>query len=358
MAKSKKETKLERIPLSFSAVDREWVTNIIQPTESEISGRNYVQYGDMNQYPQYLHDLMENALTLKSIINGTTDYVLGDGVSSDYFDGVNAQGHTIRDVVKYCCKDYLTYGGFAMQVTRNKFDVITSVMYIDFKKLRSDKHNTIFYFSDDWKRWTSKSLKYPKFKTDGDEATSIYYYKDSVNSTYPTPVWGGGGVIAAELEKSINEYHLNNIHNGFSASYIINLNNGTPTDEVQAEIEELFDEKFTGTQNAGRFILNFATDKEHGADIQKLEVSDFDKQYEALAKRSREQLFTAFRATPNLFGINTESLGFSSEEYKQAYKLYNKTVVQPIQTIFIETINKITGRDDALTIQPFTINFD
>lgn len=356
MAK-KRQVEVSKMPLSFSATNRQWETNIISPTETELSGRNYVQYGDMNKYPEYLNELAENTSTLKSIINGTTDYVLGDSVTSTYFTGENAQGHTVRDIVKYCTKDYLTYGGFAIQVTRNKLGNIAGVLYIDFKKLRSDKHNTVFYYCDDWKRWTTKSLKYPKFKADSTDATSIFYYKDNVNSTYPTPIWGGGGVIAAELEKSINEFHLNNIHNGFSASYIINLNNGTPTDEVREEIEELIDEKFTGAQNAGRFILNFANDKEHGADVQKLDVSDFDKQYEALAKRSREQLFTAFRATPNLFGINTESLGFSSEEYKQSYTLYNKTVVQPIQTIFTESFKKITGTD-SLTIEPFTINFD
>ena len=84
----------------------------------------------------------------------------------------------------------------------------------------------------------------------------------------------------------------------------------------------------------------------------KLETEDAGEKYKSLIERTKSELFTAFRAIPNLFGLPTAT-GFSNEEYEQAFKLYNRTVVRPIQNIFIRVIKTITGKDVVIT--PFTL---
>ena len=81
---------------------------------------------------------------------------------------------------------------------------------------------------------------------------------------------------------------------------------------------------------------------------------DFGDKYEATAKRSREQIFVEFQAVPALFGLMTESKGFAQEEFEQAFKLYNKTVVKPIQKLVKDTLNKIFGME-AIEIVPFSM---
>jgi hypothetical protein len=87
-------------------------------------------------------------------------------------------------------------------------------------------------------------------------------------------------------------------------------------------------------------------------------VEDFGEKYQSLAKHSRQQIFTAFRANPNLFGIPTESLGFSQEEYESAFRLYNRTQIRPVQRLIADTYDKIYQKKGVLTITPFSIAED
>ena len=115
------------------------------------------------------------------------------------------------------------------------------------------------------------------------------------------------------------------------------MNNGIPSESEADEIEENIIEKFSGAGNGGRIVINFANDKEHSTELMKLETEDAGEKYKSLIERTKNELFTAFRAIPNLFGLPTAT-GFSNEEYEQAFKLYNRTVVRPIQNIFIRVI--------------------
>ena len=114
-------------------------------------------------------------------------------------------------------------------------------------------------------------------------------------------------------------------------------------------------EKFSGKDNAGRVILSFSPDRQHSAIIQELHTEDFSARYDALAKRSRQEIFTSFRANPNLFGIPTESLGFSAEEYDQAFNLFNRTQIRPVQARIVDAFERVCGQRGVITIAPFSI---
>ena len=157
------------------------------------------------------------------------------------------------------------------------------------------------------------------------------------------------------IEKRIEEMHLNSLSNNFMASYIINFNNGIPTDETKAELERNIFEKFCGTENAGRVILNFANGKDNGAEVQKLDVTDFADRYNAAAARSREQIYAAFRVIPAVVGVLPEVTGFNSIEFQEAFKLINKTVVRPLQTKVVNMFDKLFQTQGSIAIEPFSI---
>ena len=135
----------------------------------------------------------------------------------------------------------------------------------------------------------------------------------------------------------------------------INFNNGVPSDEMKEEIERGVNEKFAGHTNAGRIAIAWNENKDSAVTITEPRVLDFGEKYKALASHVRQQIFTAFRANPNLFGIPTESLGFSQEEYESAFRLYNRTMVRPVQRQIVETYEYIYGKPGVLTIKPFSI---
>ena len=154
---------------------------------------------------------------------------------------------------------------------------------------------------------------------------------------------------------AITDFHNNEINNGFMTSKMINFCNGRPDEELQTEIEKSLTEKFSGSSNAGRFVISFSESRENAPEVVALGTDDFDKRYIELEKRTTQQLFIAFRAIPQIFGLAIEGSGFNREEYLQAFSLYNRTMVKPIQNAIINAIDKIFTQKDSISITPFSV---
>ena len=358
---------------SFAAINPYAESNIISPKEKQYTGKEYVDWGDGNLYPEFLQALYDNVPTLKSIIDGCVDYVLGNNITilplnDSLAPGtMNVKGDTIAEQVRDVAGDCFLAGGLALQVIRNGFGGIAEVHYIDISFLRSNKENTVFYYSENWNKGGRKDVVvYPAFIPNLDwnalsdeernrHASSILYVKRSNKRTYPVPCYAAA-VKACEIERCIDDFHLNAINNGFTGSYIINFNNGVPDDKIKEEIEDSFNEKFSGHENAGRIGFSWNPNKESATTIEKVEVEDFGEKYKSLESNSRQKIFTAFRANPNLFGIPTESLGFSSEEYESTFRLFNRTMIRPVQMMIADAYDKIYGQKEVLTIEPFSLD--
>lgn len=337
---------MDKFNLKLSAIKPFIEDNIPNSKETKIPGKNFVIWGDDNKFPTYLYELYSKVSTLQSVINGTSDFVLGEGLEQDVI--INSKSETLSTLISKLVVDYLIFGGFAINIIRNYQGEVSELYYVDFSKVRSNERNDVFYYSDDWSKSYGrvKTSLIPVFNSkDTDIASSLFYYKgNKTRSVYPTPLWNAS-IESCEIEKKINDFHLNAISNGFSGNYVFQFLNGEPTDDIRDEIEKNITEKFAGSENAGRFLLVFNQDAEHKMELQKIESDNLDEKYQALAKRSREQIFIAFRATPNLFGLPTETTGFNEQEFNEAFKLYNKTTISPIQRIFKETFKKILNID-------------
>lgn len=355
MTKSKVIYSMES-KIQLSAIDPVWVSNIPEYKEEKVRGKGWVSYGKNNLWPEYLWDLYCNVASLQSIINGSVDFICGNNITLANGDTiVNKKGETIAEIARKLAVDKLIFGGYAIQIIRNLAGDVAEIYALDFMKVRSDEKNEIFFYSDDWKKWGSKALEYPKFGVGDTNPTSIYYNKGAITrGVYPTPIYGAA-LTACELEKAINEFHLNNINNAFASNLIINFNNGQPNEEQKKEIEKDVMEKFSGYQNAGRILLSFNDSEENATKVERLNGDDFDEKYSALAERSREQIFTAFRATPNLFGFPNQTTGFNEQEYASSFKLYNRTVIRPIQNEIVDSFDKIYGQKGSIIITPFSI---
>lgn len=317
--------------MSFSAFELD-KTSMPDAKEVARSGYDYVSWGRDNRFPNDLYDLYENSAILQSVINGTADYVFGAGVISA-FEVVNDKYETLEDIVKKCVFDYLIFGGFAVQLMY-KGGKVEAMYWLDFQKCRRSEDEKKVYYSDDWGKYARKALEYDSWKPGTDKGTCIFYYKGhKTRGIYPVPMYIGA-LKSVKISTEISNFHLNNIMKGFASNAIISFNNGEPDEDTKARIEKDIKEKFCGTDNAGSFILLFNESKENAAEIVKIQDDKFDLKYDALAKSVKEDIFIAFRATPELFGLPNENNGFSQEEYTQAFNLYNKTVVMPIQKDF------------------------
>ena len=367
------QNKPARARISFAAIDPYIDTNIILPVEKFVSAKDLMEWGTRNSYPDYLLDLYNNAPTLRAIINGNIDFITGDDVSilpltQHLPNGImNNRGDHIREQIKDIAKDYEIYGGFALQIIRNLIGEVAEVYYIDMRFLRTNKEGNVFYYCEDWSKSVRKDVVvYPAFMPnlnwdalDDEErnrnASSILYVKNIHTQVYPAPLYAAS-IKACEIERLIDDFHLADINNHFVSSAIINFNNGIPDDEVKEQIEREFTEKFCGASNGGRTAFSWNPNKESATDIVEFEVKDFGERYKTLSDHSRQQIFTAFRANPNLFGIPTEGNGFANEQYAESFKLYNRTQIKPVQRMIADAYDKIYGQPKVLTIVPFSMD--
>ena len=366
------ENKKERVSVSFAAIDPYIETNMVLPTEKVTQGKDYIQWGERNIYPDYLSGLVKEVPTLASIIGGNMDFIAGDDLSivplRPGMAGMNNRGDSIRQQVMDLARDYETFGGFALQVIRDYTGAVAEVYYLDMRYLRTNKECDVFWYSEKWDKGVkADAVRYPAFipglserwATLSDEerdrhASSVLYVKNTHSQVYPFPPYGAA-VKACETERCISDFHLNAINNGFVSSAIVNFNKGVPTDAVKEQIEEDFSDKFTGHQNAGRVMFSWNDTKENATELVEFKVEDFGERYKALAESVRQQIFTAFRAYPCLFGIPTAS-GFSMAEFDQSWRLYNRTHVRPAQRIICDAYDRIYGQHGVLTIKPFSLN--
>lgn len=314
--------------LCFSVFELE---NPEMPEAKEItrSGYDYVSWGLDNRFPQDLFDMYQNSAILQSVINGIADYVFGSGVISA-FDVVNADYETLEDIVQRCVFDYLIFGGFALQLMY-KGGKVESMYWLDVQKCRKSEDETKVYYSDDWGKYAKKSLEYKAWTPDTTKGTCIFYYKGhKTRGIYPCPMYIGA-LKSVKISTEISNFHLNNISKGFASNAVISFNNGEPDEDTKARIEKDVKEKFCGTDNAGSFLLLFNDSKDNACEIAKIQDDSYDKKYADLTKSVKEDIFIAFRATPTLFGLPNENNGFSKQEFTEAFALFNKTVVMPIQ---------------------------
>ena len=356
--------KNENIRLSVLDIERKY---IVDPDELTYGNNKLVTWGADNKLPMLYRNCYNQSASLKAIIDGTINYVLGDEVivnesAAAWAEKVNRNGMTMRQFIAKLAFNYFVYGGFAIQVVYNRLGQVVELFPLDFGRCRTNENNSKIYYAKSWTKYQTKSEEFDAFnkdKIDMENPTQIFYFKgDFTASVYPLPPYAGG-IYDVLTEVECSKYSLNTVARGFSAKYVFNFpETANLTDEQKQGIETSIRNKFCGSENETNFLLywrNSPDDK--GIEISKIESDETPERYIAIKDNARANIFVSMKATPLLFGLPNASNGFSTDEYKDSFKLYNKTVVEPVRDIILESFAKITGITDGITITDFTIDF-
>lgn len=321
---------------------------IIPDVIDKRTSKKYINWGEDNKLPNYLWDNYLSCSNLQSIVNSLKDFVIGDGI-----EGVFIYKDFADNIEKWVL-DYILFGGFAVEGIRNRNGEIVQLNYINVMNVRVDEELTTAFLSNNWGSWSGKDIvQLPLFKEDEKQPHFIYYFRGNLTRNInPIPCYIAS-LKSIEILNNVKNFHLNNLNNGFTASTIINLNDGTIKTRELSEIKRQLEEKFTGSSNAGKFILVNGGDKEHEATVARLDADNFGDLYQALTASSENDLYVAFRINPILVGVNVQT-GFSKEEFENAFALYNSTMVTPIKNTFIKQFNKL-GVD--FSFKDFKINW-
>ena len=351
----------EKITLSLLDVEKKYTYDINETTY----GDGIVQWGSDNMAPVLYRNCYRNSATLKSIIDGSVGYVLGDGIEVNvekWKESVNRRGMTMRQFVAALASSWYIYGGFSFQVIYNRLGAIVELFALDFSKLRTNESLTkVWYSKKGWTKWSSKAEVFDTFNPDKynpENPTQIFYYKgDFSTNVYPMPPYYAAITdILTEIE--CGKYGLNSVSNGFSARYIFQMPEANNlTDEQKRDINEAIKTKFTGSEPECNYMIYWG-DNGRQITVTKIEGDDEPTRYVEIKNNARANIFVSLRATPNLFGLPDATSGFNSQEYSAAIKLYEKTVIDPLRDQIKEAIDRVAGMKDAITITPIAISFD
>ena len=335
--------------------------------------KDFVMYGEDNNYYQYLIDIYNGSPTNHACINGISEMIYGKGLdATDSSTKPDEYAQMIallkKDVIRKVIYDYYLMGGAAMQIIYGKGrKKIVQVEHIPVETLRAEKAGESgeiegYYYFPDWTEYKSSSepTRIPAFGT-SKEAREILFIKPYKSGYYYySPPAYTGGLQYAELEGEISNFHMNNIKNGLSPSMIINMNNGIPNEEERSLIEKKISDKFSGSSNAGKFILSFNDNTDSQATIEPIQLSDAHQQYQFLSTESQEKILVAHRiVSPMLLGVkNNTGLGNNADELEKASILMDNMVIRPFQNLMIDAFDKILAFNNVTlklyfkTLQP------
>ena len=327
-----------------------------RPEIKEYYNDDFVAYGEDNDYFTYLIDRYNGSPTNNAAINGISEMIYGRGLDATDSKDNEADYAEMKDllkknVIKRICHDFKMMGQAALQVIYTKDrSKIAQVEHIPVETLRAEKCNSkgeieAYYYHSNWSeaKPNDKLKRIPAFGYSNSPIEILYIKPYRAGYKYYSPVDYQGGLQYAELEEEIANYHINNIQNGLSPSMLINFNNGTPDSEQRDLIEQSIINKFSGSSNAGRFILAFNDSKDLAATIEPVQLSDAHQQYQFLSDESMRKVMVSHRiVSPMLVGIkDTSGLGNNAEELQTASVLMDNTVIRPMQVTILDEFEKI-----------------
>jgi hypothetical protein len=271
-------------------------------------------------------------------------------------DRINTKEESLNELTKKLVTDLSIFGGYYLQVIWTKgTGEIAELYHVDYYKVRTNLDNSEFYVSDNWIKNDNVNPRpdfetYPAFDPNNTTGTQILYFKEyrAGANTYSLPDYRGA-ISYIELDISIGEYHLNTINNGMFSSKLINLNGGKVSQEEEDRIERQFKDKFSGSKNAGKFMLAFNDSKENEPSIVDLSGTELDKHFDLLNKTVQQEIFTGHKVTsPMLFGVKTEGQLGGRAELREASELFQNTYVNAKQQSLEEVVNYLLKFNDIV----------
>jgi hypothetical protein len=323
----------------------------------KVDRKGWVNYGDQNDFPQYLRDLAHESPVHGSLVVAIGDMIAGKGIKSEQYQA-ELDALDINTLTYATAHDLKLFGGFFIEVIwSNDRTVISKLNAIPFEECRiavnqDDDSEIGIFHSYDWSN-TRKKKNTPEFipkynyLTREQEPRQIYWcFTYTGSDTYPRPdYWSAINYI--ELDKQISIFHINQISNGLFPSTIINFYNGQATPEQKQQMMMDWENKMSGARNAGKVVMFFNERDQPKTEITPFPVNDADKQYQLMDTTATQKIITAHRVTtPLLFGIRDTGGGFGSnkDEMATGLEIFNKQVVEPYQAKINKSIEELLSK--------------
>jgi hypothetical protein len=326
-----------------------------RPQIKEDKKRNWVEYGDDNDFYTYLIDLFIESTTNNAIINGVSQMIYGKGLDALDSSTKTEEYAALRSIFHDSCLRKVSFdlkllGEASFQVLY-KDKQVARAEHFPRQTLRAEKCNDdgeieAYYYFHDWSKIkpNDKPKRIAAFGFGNGTEPEIKIIKRYLSGyDYYCPPDYMGGIAYAELESEVSDFLINDVQNGFSGTKVVNFNNGIPDREQQLQVKSDVMRKLTGARGE-KVIIAFNNNAESKTTIDDVPLTDAPQHYEYLSTESVNKLMVAHRITsPLLLGIRDGSngLGNNADEIKTASLLFHNTTIKPYQDLITEAIDDI-----------------
>lgn len=341
-------------PQSFFKIE---MANYVRPEIKEVQGRKWVLNGDKNSFYNTIVDAYNGSPTNSAIIDSYSQFIYGKGLYSKDKVSMATQWNEALSIfskkdLRRICKDFEMFGETAIEVkylggkVRKAFHVPKQRIAPEVADAKGNI--TGYWYCYDFKdTQKNKPVRFDAFGYgDGvQQRSEIMVIKDyQIGQFYYSNPSYLSGLSWAKFEEEFQNYCINHIKNGLSAGYIINMNGGVQESEIEVrQHSQKVRTDLSGSNNAGKFFINFNDGKDSEVTITDVPVSEAHKQYEYLSAEARQQIMTAHKLTsPMLVGVK-EASGFSSnaDEIKVGFEELMINVIKPKQEIVLDGLMEI-----------------
>lgn len=360
--------------MSFNIKVINMAKNQVLPIFKESRNSLWIDYGDNNLYPQYLLDVFHSKSNKhKAIISRKVMMTTGNGIeaTTEQLKAFLANKWSDFDIEELSVKinyDLEIFGGFALNIRWNTDGTsIAAVDYLPFHKVRLSTSEDKVWLSKDWefaRRKENVPCELQKFspKLAKEFPTQVFYFllDTTGQEYYPIPSYQSS-INWIELDWEISNFHLSSVRNGFMPGFILNFSTGIPTAEEMDGAYKEFEKKYTGTENANKFILTFSEGQDQKPELTPLTMNDSDQRFLLLHSELKNEIFIGHEVTsPQLFGITVPGELGGKDQLLESLAIFQSTYINYRQALIAKQLNKISvyaGVSEPIKFKRYQIDF-
>lgn len=357
-----------------------------EPTRErlDMGGNKWVRFFDQNDtFLKSLIAVVNNAPTLRRIINDKTNMVVGDGfipvigrpnslLSSsksqdtnfsdvqlsfieDCISKVNLHQQNLQEVMAALAHDYDAFGNCFAELVRGEGFVYiyhVPVYMTAFRKAADDKVVKSVGLYDNWEevplasegtQFANKGFRevpiYPAW-SEKDEFgidRSIIHIKQYAAGYF---YWGLPEWIAskqwAEIEYYIQRFNSSKFENGFMPSGLLQFFGSMSGAEAKTLLEAI-EKKFTGAGNNHKIFMQVLRDEKLRANWIPMSQS-YDGEFLQLQELAASNIVTANRWSKSLAGFAQDGQLGTNQQLRQELEYIQNTVIKPRQNLMLSRI--------------------
>lgn len=335
----------------------------------------WVNFGDKNDFPQELVKINRKSPVQGSILRSTVTYIIGKGAydedTKNSYIGAPNPDESWNAVLRKVARDYKEFGGFYMQIIKNKGSETVSVYHQDYTKVRigevdEDGKPTSFMISNDWSKTSGKNrpvelTAFTNIDSMKDGDAYMFWSWDYLPALdyYSLPDYYEA-MQYIKADGTLGEFYNNSIDNGFTPSVVISMPSNPPANEKN-DFQEEMEDAFSGAKGASSVIVLWGENTEVKPTITPFNASANADIYNNVEGIIFQKIISANRLTsPTLAGVSgSGNLSGNAAEIIDSYVLYNYTIIKTMREEILEKINKfqkINKRKDIVLADLDVVN--